>query len=93
MGKFKLYAITARALVLNYAASARDRLASAYVDLHNSRLDKKKRDWTAVRVGGGGVVPLGKVSMKVALETVAKFGVVQYVDKEVAYIMYSDKSN
>jgi len=93
MGKSKLYFITARALVLNTLASARDRIATAYVDLHNSRLDKKKRDWTAVRVGGGGIVPLGRVNMTEAREAVAKFGVVQYVDKEVAYIMYSDKSN
>jgi len=62
-----------------------------YVEMRNNHLENSKRRWKAYKVGGGGVVPLGKVSQQDAIELVAKIGSVDFVDTEVAVIFYSDK--
>ena len=62
-----------------------------YVEYRNSRLERSKRKWTAHKVGGGGVVPLGKVNQETAISKVTRFGNVSFVDTEVAVVFYSDK--
>lgn len=62
-----------------------------YVEFRNRRLEKKRRPWTAHKVGGGGVVPLGRVSQENAISKVTRFGSVSYVDTEVAIVFYSDR--
>lgn len=64
---------------------------NAYVEMRNTLLENSKRRWKAYKVGGGGVVPLGKVSQKDAIAAAAKIGNVDFVDTEVAVIFYSDK--
>lgn len=61
-----------------------------YIEWRNTCLENKPRRWTAVKTGGGGIVPLGKVSQKQAIANVTKFGSIDFVDSEVAKIMYSD---
>lgn len=65
-------------------------LNNAYVEVRNGRLEKRKRKWTAYKIGGGGVVPLGKVNQETAISKTCKFGSVAFVDTEVAVIFYSD---
>lgn len=64
---------------------------NAYVEMRNTLLENSKRRWKAYKVGGGGVVPLGKVSQKDAIAAAARIGTVDFVDTEVAVIFYSDK--
>jgi len=65
-----------------------------YAEWRNARLNNKPRQWTAHRIGGGGVVPLGKVDRNGAIKAVAAMGgSVRFVDDEVAVIMYSDDTN
>lgn len=64
---------------------------NAYVEMRNNWLENSKRKWTAYKMGGGGVVPLGKVSQSEAIAAATKIGQVNYVDVEVAVIFYSDK--
>jgi hypothetical protein len=64
---------------------------NAYVEIRNTLLENSKRRWKAYKVGGGGVVPLGKVSQKDAIAIASKIGTVDFVDTEVAVIFYSDK--
>lgn len=59
-------------------------------ELSNRRLENKKRRWTAHKVGGGGVVPLGRVNQETAIAKTTKFGSVSYVDTEVAIVFYGD---
>lgn len=80
MVKFKFAIATAKAFILN-----------AYAEWRDARLEDKKRRWTAYRIGGGGVVPLGKVKQSIALEKVSLFGSISYVDSSVAVIFYTDK--
>jgi hypothetical protein len=58
----------------------------------NNRLENSRRPWTAHRIGGGGVVPLGRVTKDEAIAKVAQWGSVRFVDVEVACIMFSDKT-
>ena len=62
-----------------------------YVEFRNNLLERKRRKWTAYKIGGGGVVPLGKVDQETAISKVTKFGSIAFVDPEVAVIFYSDK--
>ncbi len=78
--QIKIAFYTARALILN-----------AYIEWHNRRLENKRREWKAVKTGGGGLVPLGRLSQSEAIEKVAKFGSIDFVDTEVAVVMFSDK--
>ena len=64
---------------------------NAHAEWSNSRLENKRRFWTAHRIDGGGVVPLGKVNQEQAITKVSQFGSVRFVDTEVACIMYGDK--
>ena len=63
-----------------------------YIEWHNSRLENSRRQWTAYKINGGGIVPLGKVNQSAAIDKVAQWGSVAFVDSEVAVIMYRDKS-
>jgi hypothetical protein len=72
--------------------TARAFLNNAYVEFQNARLEKLRRKWTAYKIGGGGVVPLGKVNQETAIEKTCRFGQVAFVDSEVAVIFYSDKT-
>ena len=78
--QIKIAFYTARALIQN-----------AYIEWHNRRLENKRREWKAIKTGGGGIVPLGKVSQSDAIAKIATFGSIDYVDTEVAVIMFSDK--
>ena len=69
-----------RALILNF-----------FIEWHNRRLENKRRHWTAHRIDGGGIVPLGKLSQSDAIDKLAQWGSVVYVDTEVAVIMFRDK--
>lgn len=62
-----------------------------YIELRNRRLETKRRNWQALKVGGGGVVPLGKVDQETAIAKSAKFGSIAFVDTEVAIVFYHDK--
>ena len=66
-------------------------LNNAYVEVRNTMLENSRRRWKAYKVGGGGVVPLGKVSQADAIAAASKIGTVDFVDTEVAVIFYSDK--
>lgn len=68
-------------------------VANLFIEWHNRRLESKRRRWTAHRVDGGGVVPLGRLSQSKAVDKVAQWGSIVYVDPEVAAIMYRDKNN
>ena len=61
------------------------------VEWSNRRLENKRREWKAVKTGGGGLVPLGRLNQSEAIEKTARFGSIDYVDTEVATIMFSDK--
>ncbi len=63
-----------------------------HIEYSNTRLEKKRRRWEAHRIDGGGVVSLGKINQYKAIDKVAQFGSVRFVDTEVAVIMYSDKN-
>jgi len=67
-------------------------LNNAYVEFRNAALERRSRKWTAYKIGGGGVVPLGKVNQETAIAKTCKFGQVAFVDTEVAVIFYSDKT-
>lgn len=67
--------------------------ANLYIEWHNNRLENKRRRWTAVKTGGGGIVPLGKVSQAEAIAKTTKFGSIDFVDSEVAVIMFSNTFN
>ena len=69
-----------RALILNVC-----------IEWHNRRLENRRREWKAVKTGGGGLVPLGRLSQSEAIDKVAKFGSIDFVDTEVAVVMFSDK--
>jgi len=60
-----------------------------YIEWSNGRLERKRRPWVAYKVGGGGVVPLGRVSQERAIEKSARLGSVSFVDTETAVIFYS----
>ncbi len=64
---------------------------NSYIEFHNSRLENSRRLWVAHRIDGGGVVPLGKLNQAKAIDKVAQWASVAYVDTEVAVIMYRDK--
>jgi len=64
---------------------------NSYADWRNRLLENRKRPWTAHKLGGGGVVPLGKVNQETAIQKVVLFGSISYVDTSVACIFYSDK--
>ena len=64
---------------------------NAYIEWYNRRQETSRRKWQALKVGGGGVVPLGKVNQETAITKTAKFGSIAYVDTEVATVFYSDK--
>lgn len=72
-------------------AAAKTSIFNAYAVWRDTRLENKKRRWTAYRIGGGGVVPLGKVNQSMALQKVSLFGSISYVDSSVACIFYTDK--
>lgn len=57
----------------------------------DSRMENKKRKWTAQGTFNAGVVPLGKCNMTTATERAAKFGAVVSVDVEQAIIFYREK--
>ena len=63
---------------------------NAFIEWKNCRLETSRRKWQALKVGGGGVVPLGKVNQETAIAKTAKFGSVSFVDTEVAIVFYSD---
>lgn len=65
--------------------------ANLYIEWHNNHLENSRRHWTAHRIDGGGVVPLGRLSQSKAIDKVSQWGSVAYVDPEVAVIMYRDK--
>ena len=65
-------------------------ILNAFIEWHNRRLENKRREWKAVKTGGGGLVPLGRLSQSEAIDKTAKFGSIDYVDTEVAIVMYSD---
>lgn len=77
--QFMLAYWTVRAFALN-----------TYIELKNRRLETSRRKWQALKVGGGGVVPLGRVDQETAIAKTAKFGSVSFVDTEVAVVFYSD---
>jgi hypothetical protein len=81
INKLKIFGWTVYAFVVN-----------AWIEWRNDRLEKSRRRWTAHKIDGGGVVPLGKVSQEKAITKVSQFGSVRFVDTEVACIMYSDKN-
>jgi len=64
---------------------------NAHAEWNNNRLENSRRRWTAHRIDGGGIVPLGKVNQETAISKVAEWGSIRFVDTEVACIMYSDK--
>ena len=63
---------------------------NSYIEWKNRHLEMSRRNWRALKVGGGGVVPLGKVNQETAIAKTAKFGSVSFVDTEVAVVFYSD---
>ena len=64
---------------------------NAYIEWSNRRLETKRRNWQALKTGGGGIVPLGKVDQETAIAKTTKFGSITFVDTEVAVVFYSDK--
>lgn len=62
-----------------------------HAEWSNARLEKKRRTWTAYKVAGGGVVPLGKVDQERAIDKVSQYGSIVFVDTECAVIMFCDK--
>lgn len=68
-------------------------LQNRYAEWRNDRLENKKRRWSAHKIGGGGVLPLGKVNQSAALQKVSIFGSVAFVDTTVAIIFYHDKNS
>lgn len=66
-------------------------ILNSYAEWRNTRLENSKRRWSAHKLGGGGVVPLGKVNQETAIEKTSLFGNVVYVDTSVAIVFYSDK--
>ncbi len=76
---------------ISYACNFVRALAlNAFIEWKNRRLEMSRRQWRALKMGGGGVVPLGKVNQEKAIAKTAKFGSVSYVDVEVAVVFYSD---
>ena len=65
-------------------------LRNLYIEFYNSRIENKKRHWKAYGTFGGGVVPLGKLSMNDARIAASKLGKVIYSDPEQAAIFYSE---
>jgi len=65
---------------------------NAYVEFRNYSLEQRRRKWKAYKIGGGGVVPLGKVNQETAIEKTCRFGQVAFVDSEVAVIFYTDSN-
>ena len=75
-----------RALVINYRVELAERWKER-------RAARAKHVWTAHRIGGGGVVPLGRCSREKAIRKVAKMGgSVRYVDTDVGAVFYADDS-
>lgn len=64
---------------------------NAHAEWSNRRLENKRRQWQALKTGGGGVVPLGRCNMEQARRKTAEFGTIDYVDVEVACVMFSSK--
>lgn len=62
-----------------------------FIECMNTRLERKRRKWVAHKIDGGGVVPLGKLNQSEAIDKVAQWGNVAFVDTEVATIMYHDR--
>ena len=62
-----------------------------FAEWRHNRLPKRRRRWQALRVLGGGVVPLGKINQEKAIEKTSKIGSIVFVDTECAVIMYRDK--
>ena len=61
------------------------------VEISERRKQRRKQHWTALRIGGGGVVPLGRITRDQALYKVSKMGgSVRYVDDDYGKIMYAD---
>ena len=60
-----------------------------YIEAHNRRLRNKRRDWSALLIGGGGIVPLGYMTQQEAVSKCAEFGTIGYVDEEAAIVFYS----
>ena len=81
MSSLKRRWLVAKILVRNYC-----------VGRYNAWIEKRRFHYTAVKEGGGGVVPLGRVNMKEAREATAKFGSVIYVDVEHHVVMFRDKN-
>ena len=77
--------------ILNALNFVRAFALNTYIELRNRRLETSRRKWHALKVGGGGVVPLGKVDQETAIAKTAKFGSISFVDTEVATVFYSDK--
>lgn len=55
------------------------------------RMEYGRRRWTAYGTLGGGVVPLGKCTLRRATLRVSKFGMVVFCDIPKAAIFYSEK--
>ena len=66
---------------------------NSYIEWKNHRLENSRRHWRALKVGGGGIVPLGKVNQETAITKTTKFGSISFVDTEVAIVFYSDIFN
>lgn len=90
VNKFKKAFLNARMAVRFFIANTRALLWNKYVDWRNHRLEHKRRHWTAYRINGGGVVPLGKISQSDAIDKCAKFGSVRFVDSPCAVVFYAD---
>lgn len=61
---------------------------NALVEYRQHRSLKVRREWCAYKVGGGGVVPLGKVDQETAIAKATKLGNVSFVDSDHAVIFY-----
>lgn len=82
--------MTIRSKLIYARETVRVFIINLCIEWHNTRLENKRRKWTAVKTGGGGTVPLGKVSQAEAIANTTRFGSVDFVDTEVAVVMYSD---
>ena len=71
-------------------ATARITVRNFFVARYNTWIENRRYHYSAIKEGGGGVVPLGRVNMKEAREATAKFGSVIYFDVEHHVVMYRD---
>ena len=58
---------------------------NAYIELRNRRLETSRRKWQALKVGGGGIVPLGQANGR--QNNPARFGIQKRFDFVICHTL------